>query len=185
MLDLENGRYYGLGGKTLLLSIIQRGGLVFVVYLIIITLTGFASPMITSTLGPSLSSFLGFATGAITIFVLVMELFIIGAALLEYSVSKVMLDEGSLKIVRGILSKEEVSLPYRRIQSVEIKQTLLQRILGVGHLVISTTTDLEQPSGRENEDDDEVIPLMDYPLAAAVSQALTDRAETEKMQIQK
>ena len=105
---------------------------------------------------------------------------------MEYSTSRVMMNNSSVHIVRGILSKKEVSIPYRRIQSVEIKQSFLYRILGVGRVVISTTTDLEQPtSENDSEMNDEVIRAMDYPLARLVEKTLTDRAEVERMEVKK
>ncbi|MFH1196607.1 MAG: PH domain-containing protein [bacterium] len=100
--------------------------------------------------------------------------------------SKIMLDESSLKIIKGVLNKEELRLPYRRIQSVEIKQRLLHRLLGVSRLVISTTNDADNPNNTEaqNESDDEVIPIIDYDLAQAIADTLTNRVEVERMQIQ-
>ncbi|MBI1838802.1 MAG: PH domain-containing protein, partial [Candidatus Colwellbacteria bacterium] len=79
--------------------------------------------------------------------------------------------------------KEEVAIPYRRIHSVGIKQSLLHRLLGVGRVVISTTTDIDEPSETENEANDEVVPLMDYSFASAIANKLTGRAEVERMQL--
>lgn len=105
-------------------------------------------------------------------------------SLLEYNTSSVMMDDSSFHIVRGVLSKQEVSLPYRRIQSVEIKQSIIYRIFGIAHVVISTTTDLEQPtSQKDDESSDEVIQAMDYELARLIEKTLTDRAEIERMEV--
>ncbi len=115
------------------------------------------------------------------------SVFILGiiTALLEYYTNTFMIDGFSFHVVRGILSKEETSIPYRRIQAVEIKQGPIYRILGVGHVVISTTTDLESPSSQRQENDDQIIDVIDYSLASLIEKTLTDRAEIERMQIQK
>ena len=182
MFELENGKYYSLGQKTFLLFIMQRSGAA--IFLLIIAILINTIPALALSLGSNIISILNVITGVIILLAIIVEIFGIVVTRLEYGVSKVMLDDASLRIIRGILSKEELELPYRRIQSVEIKQTLFQRWFGVGRVVISTTTDLDQPSQSGNEADDEVIPLMDYPLAQAIADTLADRAEIEKMQIQ-
>jgi uncharacterized membrane protein YdbT with pleckstrin-like domain len=106
-------------------------------------------------------------------------------ATMKYKTCSIMLDESSLHLVKGIFGREEVAIPYRRIQSVDIKQPFSSRILGVARVVIATTTDLEQPSEKDNEANDEIISLMDYPFAILVQKELTGRAEVEKMQMQK
>lgn len=179
MSQMETGKYYSLGRRTFLLFIIQRSILAVLILILAILIK-----LIIPPLESNYASILNVATKIIIFLAIIVEIIGIIATRLQYGISKIMIDHSSLKIVRGILSKEQLELPYRRIESVEIKQTLLQRWFGVGHVVISTITDLNQPSQNEKESDNEVIPLMDYPLARAVADALTDRAEVEEMQIQ-
>lgn len=103
-------------------------------------------------------------------------------ALLQYRTSRIMFDEDSFHIVKGAVGKDEVDIPYRRIQSVEIKQPLIYRMVGVGHIDIATTTDLERPNQMQGEINEEVIPVIDYPLAEMVEKTLTDRAEVERFE---
>ncbi len=115
---------------------------------------------------------------------IVIEVIAAIVAKLEYSVSKIMLDDTSLRVVSGIFNKEEVAIPFRRIESVEIKQGMLHQMMHVGHVVVSTITDFEMPGQKENESDEEVVPIMDYDLSKAVADALTSRAEVERMHVE-
>jgi uncharacterized membrane protein YdbT with pleckstrin-like domain len=183
-MEIENGKYYSLGRKTFWLFIAQRSTLSFIL-LVVAILIRLIVPIFALPVA-KLDLVLNWVMWAIILLAVILEIIGVAIVLLQYGVSKIMLDDSSLRMVRGILSKEELTLPYRRIQSVKIKQDIFQRLFGVGHLVISTTTDLDQPSqaGTENEDDDQVIPLLDYSLAETLAGLLSDRAETEKMQVQ-
>lgn len=181
MINIQDGAYYNLGRKTFIFFVLQNStGAVGVLFLAIVM--GIIGAMV----GAGMSGLSGIIT-AITgfLFVVAVALEIVGTitARLKYNTSRVMLDNSALHVIKGILSKSEVAIPYRRLQSVAIKQSVLYRIVGVGHVVITTTTDLEQPGEIPNEADDEVVPLMDYDLALAVADQLTKRAEVERMQV--
>lgn len=182
MEDIQQQAYIPLGRKTFWIFVVQRIGpalLFFIIALTVIVLKGFfASNNIVAKFGSIIN------WSAIIFFLLGILILAVGIiiGLLQYNVSKVMFDNASFHIVRGIISKVETVIPYRRIQSVEIKQSLVYRIAGVGHVVIATTTDLEQPNQMESEADEEVIPTIDYPLAKIVEKTLTDRAEIERVE---
>lgn len=181
MTNLQDGYYYSLGRKTFIFFVLQNSagaiGLFFLAVLLWIV-----SASVGSRIG-SVGDFV--AIGGTFIFALAVIVEIVAgiSARLKYNTSRVMLDNSALHVIKGILSKSEVAIPYRRLQSVAIKQSVLYRIVGVGHVVITTTTDLEQPGEIPNEADDEVVPLMDYDLALAVADQLTKRAEVERMQV--
>jgi uncharacterized membrane protein YdbT with pleckstrin-like domain len=170
--------YVSLGRRTFWIFVIQRAGLAplfFILAAVVPVLMSYGNIAQFEYISNWLA--LGFSIFGILILVIGI---IIG--LLQYSVSKVMLDDSSFHIVRGILSKEETVIPYRRIQGVEIKQSLFYRIVGVGHISIATTTDLEQPNQTENEANEEVISTIDYSLAKIIEKTLIDRAEIERVE---
>ncbi len=181
MINIQDGAYYNLGRKTFIFFVLQNStGAIGVLFLAIVM------GIIGALMGAGASGLAGIvtaATGLLFVVAVVVEIGGIITARLKYNTSRVMLDNSALHVVKGILSKSEVAIPYRRLQSVAIKQSVLYRIVGVGHVVITTTTDLEQPGETPNEADDEVVPLMDYDLAAAVADQLTKRAEVERMQV--
>ena len=186
MTEIENAKYYELGPRTFWLLIFQRSIIALVLLLfaaMVIIAPAFTG--LNSRIAPALNQVLNSVVVGAVLLAILAEIIGIIVTKLEYGVSRIMLDEASLRIVRGILNKDEVVLPYRRIQSVEIDQNILQRILGVGHMAISSTTDLDQPGAVKSEADDQVVPLMDYELARAVAGMLTSRAEVERTQIQR
>ena len=94
---------------------------------------------------------------------------------IEHQTSTIMLDTSSLHITRGIFNKMETIVPYHKVQSVQIKQSLLFRFLNLARLVITTTFDIEQPSYQvDDEANDEVIEVVDYPLAQVLEDKLTE-----------
>jgi membrane protein YdbS with pleckstrin-like domain len=190
MADIQNGQYYSLGSKVFWLFVLQRSGLtIFLLFidLLLIVANSFFSGGNSGMSGDvGISPILSASIGIIFLVAVLAEIIGFIIARLEYNASKIMLDAYSLKITRGIFSKEEVEIPYRRIQSVEIKQSLTDRMFGVGRLVIASTSDLDQPEGSsQNKSDDEIIPVMNFGLAQSVADALTDRAQVERMQMQK
>jgi len=181
-MTIENEKYYELGRRTYWLMLLHWStGTVIILLLALsfqLAIAWINLPFITV-------AFLNFFTRIALGLAVLAELIALFITWLEYGVHRVMLDNVSLHIVRGILSKHEVALPYRRIQSVEIQQTLVQRLLGVTHVSISTTTDLDHPNEIDDGSHKEKIPLADYELAQAVTSSLTNRAEVERIRMVK
>jgi uncharacterized membrane protein YdbT with pleckstrin-like domain len=183
MIDIQNGNYYSLGRKTFIFFVLQNSTGAAGLLLLAVVL-GMARALTASI--QAISPFVGFvdmAIGIVAIVAMVVEIVGIVTARLKYNTSRVMLDNAALHVVKGVLDKSEVAIPYRRLQSIAIKQSMVYRMVGVGHVVITTTTDLDQPGEVETEADDEVVPLMDYDLAVAIADQLTKRAEIERMQM--
>ena len=181
MTNLQDGYYYSLGRKTFIFFVLQNSAGAIGLFLLAVLLW-----IVSASVGSRIGSVGDFvAIGGTFIFALAVIVEIVAgiSARLKYNTSRVMLDNSALHVTKGILNKNEVAIPYRRLQSIAIKQSFLYRLVGIGHVVITTTTDLEQPGEIENEADDEVVPLMDYNLALAVADQLTKRAEVERMQV--
>lgn len=90
------------------------------------------------------------------------------------------IDTDALKIKRGILNKEEVSIPYRQVQDVTIERDLLYQIIGVSRLVI-LTAGREDVKGEEGESEG-ILPALDKDLAEKIRDDLLRRANIEKVQ---
>jgi uncharacterized membrane protein YdbT with pleckstrin-like domain len=57
---------------------------------------------------------------------------------LSYKFYRYQLTDLSLKIERGVIYKRYVSIPYERVQNVDIYRSLLERILGLSSIYIQT-----------------------------------------------
>lgn len=106
---------------------------------------------------------------------------LIGTALvsyLRYSRYEYLLDIDALRIKRGVLHKEEIAIPYRQIQHVEIDRPLLYQLTGVSKLTILTAADNDDNLAHQKEG---VIPAIDKKLATALQSTLLSKANIQKI----
>jgi len=88
------------------------------------------------------------------------------------------LGEDAFTIKRGILTKTQISIPYRQIQDVYLNQSLLQRMLGVSKLVILT--------GGDDENDKEgeaagIFEIIDAVTAESLKEVIIERSNVQKV----
>lgn len=105
---------------------------------------------------------------------------------LVYINYKFALGENALKIKRGIFDQEEVAIPYRQIQDVDLVRPIIFRILNVSQIVILTAghEDLQRTSddeGRERGQSEGVLPILDKDLAEWMQAQLLDHANVQKV----
>ncbi|MEX2010201.1 MAG: PH domain-containing protein [Parcubacteria group bacterium] len=108
---------------------------------------------------------------------------LIGAALisyLRYTRYEYLLDRDAMRIKRGVLNKEEIAIPYRMIQHVEINRPLHYQFLGVSHITILTTADNDDAHDDHRHKKEGVIPAIDKALASHLQTELLSRANIQK-----
>jgi len=192
------GQYQKLGSKTLNYMLYQKIAPYLLILLVIIGLklainnsiskfNAINSPFIENILNSSLID---------TIFktlILIWLLLVIGLAIivyLQYQNYKIMVTDDCLKITRGVLNKEEISLPYSKIESVVIKQSFDNQLFGVSRLIITPTNDLDEPippNSKINNSpkiDEEIVPIIDNDLALELQDVLAQKANISKIKIQ-
>ena len=143
------GRPQNLGRKTMILMLIQ--GLIpcvlFLLIVIGISLFGknidqssSANLSLLGQLIPIIGQNLGVVTQLIQpiLFFLAIILGAFGVVVnyLRYHFFKFTLEEFGLRLRRGVLRVEEISIPYRQMQNVDVTRPLFYRILGLSRLVI-------------------------------------------------
>jgi len=101
----------------------------------------------------------------------------------EYSSFGYLLGADALKVKSGVLHKEEVAIPYRQIQNVDIERTFLDQIAGTSRLIILTAghddADAEKEGGKAESEG--IIPVMDKKLASRLQTELLSRASIQKV----
>lgn len=177
---MTEGVYQKLGIKTYWTFFILRRSVIFLATLFL-TVIFFVARYFIDLYG--LTQFIDFVNlaimaGFILSFVSIVLVFLI--AYLEYARFQILISSNAFRITKGVLTKEEISLPYRRIQSVDIKQPLLYQIFGVSRLTIETVIDDDEISDSKNDDSDEVLPAVDSELALEIQRELTTRANIQK-----
>jgi uncharacterized membrane protein YdbT with pleckstrin-like domain len=98
---------------------------------------------------------------------------------MEYRTYKYCLGENSLKIKRGLFTKEEVAIPYRQIQDVDIRRDLYFQMMGLSRIIILTAgQEDETPDDSESEG---ILPALDKNLAEWMQAQLLERANVQKV----
>ena len=120
--------YHTMGKKTFWIFLLQRVHAAFIFLLLAIALFVLGGQSFLAT--TSVGNLMGYTTMAawivLALFVIVFAITILIAWLI-YKNYKYCLGDDSLKIKRGILNKEEVAIPYRQIQDVDLGATLRSR----------------------------------------------------------
>lgn len=176
----ETKPYQGLGMRTLVYAIVTRSRIPF--FILMLSLALF---MVKNFFGASLPASVTDLIGNVIpwgfLVTLAVWVIIILIAWLGYTMFQFRLDEDIFKIKRGIFTKEETAIPYRRIESVDIRRTLVHQLFGVSRITIETTTDSESEGDNKSDTSDEVFPVIDQHLAQVIQEELTKRANVQKM----
>jgi uncharacterized membrane protein YdbT with pleckstrin-like domain len=108
------------------------------------------------------------------LFVLSLILMVIGAvvAYLQYHFYTYTLEEFNLILRRGVLNKEEVSIPYRQMQDININRSLFYVILGLSRLIIDSAGHEEK---EEQNETDIILEPLDVTVAGDIRNFLKRR----------
>ena len=100
------------------------------------------------------------------------------AAYIKYNSVQFMFDEFAFHIKKGFLSKSEIAIPYRQIQSINHSQGLNQKMLGIMSIVIETAGEDES---KEQTNDIGLLPTLDANIALSVEKELLNRSNTNSI----
>lgn len=172
--------YHTLGKKTFWIFLLDRIGAPFI-------LLAVSAGLFVLSTQPFLKNIQGMNTipYAVLAYQIVFLLFVVFLAIvvfitwLIYSNYKFCLGEDSLKIKRGVLTKEEVAIPYRQIQDVDIKRDISFQMLGLSRIIILTAGQ-EDETPRDSESEG-ILPALDRDLAEWLQAELLRRANVQKV----
>jgi uncharacterized membrane protein YdbT with pleckstrin-like domain len=172
--------YHTMGKKTFWIFFLQRVHAAFVLLLLTIVLFAIApQAFLASTPIGDLTPYAVLASWiCLFLFVVVFAVTFLIAWLI-YANYKFCLGEDSLKIKRGILNKEEVAIPYRQIQDVDIRRDLSFQILGLSRIVILTAG--HEDEKPEDDGSEGILPALDRDLAEWMQAELLKRANVQKV----
>jgi putative membrane protein len=170
--------YQKLGKRTLWLMLSEQmvpSVLIFIAAIVLLIAQG--NGVFAKTILAPWSMYIVLGTWVLFVLVFVVTFLI---AYFTYTNYLFMLDADALKIRRGILAKEEIAIPYRQIQDVDIERSISDRIWGVARLAILTAGHEEAKEGEE-DDSEGVFPAIDNMLAESLQTELLKRADVEKV----
>ncbi|PWB38623.1 MAG: hypothetical protein C3F02_02835 [Parcubacteria group bacterium] len=128
---MPNNEYQNLGPKTLFIFIFGNTMLAVMVLLVLLVawwlINFFGNSQLIDQSLPLINSLMPLLIIVDLIFFIIMTLI----ARWQYTNYKFKIDDDAFRVMHGILTREEIAMPYRRIESVDLKQTLFYQILGV------------------------------------------------------
>ncbi len=87
------------------------------------------------------------------------------------------MDDYGFKMHRGLISRDEVTIPYHQIEDVDVDQSVIGRLLGVGKLIILTAgNENKDKHGEENEI---VFSIIDISIAKSLQKILVERSSVQ------
>ena len=173
--------YHTMGRKTFWIFLLQRVHAAFILLslAIVLFILGAQSFLATTPVGNLTGYTMMAAWLALALFVVVLAITLL-IAWLVYKNYKYCLGDDSLKIKRGILNKEEVAIPYRQIQDVDLRRDLTFQMIGLSQIVILTAGHDEDE--KPGDDDTEgILPALDKDLAEWLQAELLKRANVQKV----
>jgi putative membrane protein len=173
--------YHTMGKKTFWIFFLERAHAALILFLLTIALFVVQQQVFLSSI-PVANLANDVALGAwacLALFIAALAITFL-AAWLIYANFKFCLGDDSLKIKKGVLNKEEVAIPYRQIQDVDIRRDLSFQMLGLSRIVILTAghEDDEKPGDDESEGE---LPALDKDLAEWLQAELLKRANVQKV----
>jgi uncharacterized membrane protein YdbT with pleckstrin-like domain len=177
---LTSGAYERLGWKTLWIFILNRISAAVILLVVAVGLFALGgSGVLAETPAGDLSSYasigaliiLGTFIGALIIIILI--------SWLTYANYLFALGEDALKIRRGILDREEVAIPYRQIQNVDIEEDITDRMWGVCRLIILTAGHEDEP--KPEGESEGILPVIDKALAEQLQAELLHRTDVQRV----
>jgi putative membrane protein len=173
--------YHTMGKKTFWIFFLARVHAAFILLIVTIALfiLGGQSFLAKTPIGDLTGYTMMGAWIALALFVAAFLITFLVAWLI-YANYKFCLGDDSLKIKRGILNKEEVAIPYRQIQDVDIRRDISFQMLGLSRIVILTAghEDDEKPG---DDDTEGILPALDKDLAEWMQAELLKRANVQKV----
>lgn len=180
---MEENKYQKLGSRTLMYDIATRSMIAFIFLLFTLAIVLVKNFFVSSASPSSLSNTLNVVIywsilATLAVFFITAFVSWLGYAMFQFS-----LGTDIFKIRRGIFTKDETAIPYRRIESVDIRRNLIHQLFGVSRITIETTIDSESTADNKKNSSDEVFPVIDHSLAENIQEELTKRANVQKMRM--
>ena len=85
--------------------------------------------------------------------------------ILQYNFSTFTLEEFGLRLKKGVLRIEEISIPYRQMQDVDVTRPIIYRLFGLSRLVVFSAGH-EEPG--EPDQTNTIFDPMDYEIAEEI-----------------
>ncbi len=118
--------------------------------------------------------------GAVVFFILGATI-AFGMALIDYFTFSFEITEHAIRIRRGIINTEEVSIPYRQIQNVDIDRPFFYQLFGASRLVILTAGHDDDIDDDYSDESEGAIPAISKAFAEELRDELLKRSNIQEV----
>lgn len=87
------------------------------------------------------------------------------------------MDDYGFKMHRGLISRDEVSIPYHQIQDVDVDQSVIGRLFGVGKLIVLTAGN--EDKDKQGEENEIVFGIIDIAIAKMLQKQLVEKSSIQ------
>ena len=165
-----------MGNKTLFFFVLKRSKFLFAVIFIFLAILAL-SPIIPA----DVKHYAQMIDFWLSISIIVIAAGTFGLGYLEYHNLTVSIYVKTIKITKGVLTRHEIGVPFRRIKRIDIIRTLTCRFFGISNIVITTMGDEEQDADK----DEITIPYIEKHLAEKIQHEILQHAQVEQIRITK
>ncbi len=173
-------QYKRLGRKAFWIFVFQNSLPTILVFIIFIATMAFET-LEQAMLSSSIMEFLPLVIllfFALFILLLVADLLFSYITYISY---EFLLDDNALRIRKGLISKNETSIPYRQIQDVDMEESITDRIFGVARLAVLTAGHEDKEPDSKEDFSEGAFPAIDKDEALSIREALLKNANIEKV----
>ena len=181
----KNG-YYRLGKTTLYYLLFKYGFPVIILFLVELILLGAAAggnalPPFSEWVSSSatFAQVIRVSSSIVLPLMLIAIVFAVAIAYGWYYSFRYKLEDNDLSFENGLVGVQEISIPFRQIQNVDIEQSVIYRIFNLADLVILTAGH-EDPNHKTRNESEVIMPALNAEEARRLQQYLLDRANVQR-----
>jgi len=178
--------YYRLGHTTLYFLLIKYGAPAIILAFAELILIGAAAggnnlPPFSQwvSASPELGTAVRLLAGVVPGLVIIAVLIALAMALGYYYSFRYKLEDNDLSFERGLIGIQEISIPFRQIQNVDVEQSAVYRIFNIADLVILTAGH-EDPMHSMDNETEIIMPALNAGAARDLKRYLLDRANVQR-----
>ncbi len=172
--DVKN--YYPLGQKTLVMCILKKSAIFFIFLAILFIGLFFLDNVSREYFDTAVKVIIAYVS-----FMLFSGLLVFFLGWLQYYRYGISIGQKHLQITRGLISIEQIGVPYKRIRDVKIKRNLIDQFLDTSDIVVALS-DFED----ENSSSDQsliFLPSLDQKIATEIRDNILARSQVEQINI--
>lgn len=181
-METELKRFYPLGNRTLAMLILKRSFIVIFLFIVLLVFLFYFQYIPEKYINIALSVLIVYLIVLLIIFIVS---FFLGW--LEYWRYEIILGDKNLQMQRGLITVEQVGIPYRHIQDIKIERSLLDQIMGVSELMVTITGSEQQeiyPGEKYPGQLHKIIlPAIEKKIARHIQEIVLNKSQIQQIQI--